>query len=401
MYVSGEGGAEWSSHWVTQRVNDRAITAHVLHDGDVFAIGGIEFRVLHTPGHTPEHVSYLVTDRGSGATEPIGLLSGDFVFVGDLGRPDLLDTAAGGHGTREPGARALYASTQRLAALPEFLQIWPAHGAGSACGKALGAVPSSTLGYERRFNPALRFDDDADAFVASILEGQPEPPLYFAQMKALNRDGPPYLGALPDPPALDGAALAALDARAVAIVDTRPWDAFRAGHLPGALSCPHRASFHADVGSLVRFDEPIHLIVTADARERVIRDLVRIGLDSIVSWTDPDALIDAHATVPEVDVETARALVAEGAVSVLDVRRRTEYDEGHLAGAVNIAHTRLAARLDDVPRDRPLLVHCRSGIRSARASAYLQRAGYDVRNLHGGYLAWVAANAGVTTESAP
>jgi hydroxyacylglutathione hydrolase len=128
----------------------------IVRDGDVIKVGGIELLVLHTPGHTPEHISYLVTDRGGGATEPMGLLSGDFVFVGDLGRPDLLETAAGQAGAARSAAELLHDSATRFLALPDHLQVWPGHGAGSACGKALGAVPQSTVGYERRTSEALR-----------------------------------------------------------------------------------------------------------------------------------------------------------------------------------------------------------------------------------------------------
>src|SRR5690606_6578329 len=137
--------------------------AVLLKDGDSFRVGNIEIRALHTPGHTPEHLSFLVTDTVA-ATEPMGMLTGDFVFVGDVGRPDLLEKAAGVEGTMEPGARALFHSLRKLAELPDLLQIWPGHGAGSACGKGLGAVPQSTLGYERRYNWAFAIQDE-DAFV--------------------------------------------------------------------------------------------------------------------------------------------------------------------------------------------------------------------------------------------
>ena len=148
LYLSDEGGPDWRYEWAHGGSYD-----HVpLRDGARFAIGEIEFQALHTPGHTPEHMSFLVTDRGAGADEPMGLLSGDFVFVGDLGRPDLLETAARVSGAMTPAARRLYGSVRSFLDLPDYLQVWPAHGAGSSCGKALGAVPETTVGYERRFS---------------------------------------------------------------------------------------------------------------------------------------------------------------------------------------------------------------------------------------------------------
>lgn len=390
VYVSGEGGEDWNSRWL-----DRGDYAHTrLHHGDTFEIGGVAFEVLHTPGHTPEHIVYLVTDRGSDATAPIGLVSGDFLFVGDLGRPDLLETAAGQAGLMEPSARALFRSLDRLKGLPEFLQVWPGHGAGSACGKAMGAVPTSTIGYERRFNPALLAATSEQAFVDFILEGQPEPPLYFATMKRVNRDGPRVLGGLPEPARLTPAEAARLDPTRVAIVDTRPWEKFRAGHLPGSLSFPIQQSFSTDAGSMIREDEPICLVIDPDGLETAIRDLIRIGLDRIESWCPADEVDDAgplaSATIKEIAVEEVPAWREKGGV-VLDVRRKGEFDEGRIPGAANIAHTRLMGRLDEVPPEDPLLVNCKSGKRSARSSAYLQRKGREVVNIRGGFEAWQAS----------
>ena len=208
-YLSAEGGEYWQFEWAKDHPH-----AWFLRDGDVFRVGNIEFKALHTAGHTPEHLSFLVTDAGGGATEPIALLSGDFLFVGDVGRPDLLESAAGQAGAMEPSARELYRNLRSLAVLPEHLQILPAHGAGSACGKALGAIPSSVLGYEKRYNAALRLalGGEEEAFVDDILSGQPEPPLYFARMKRDNRSGPALLpgGKLPQPLRMDAEEVARL-----------------------------------------------------------------------------------------------------------------------------------------------------------------------------------------------
>lgn len=395
VYLSDEGGDDWRSQWLDQKIGGGCYNHQLLHDGDSFRIGKIEFTAVHTPGHTPEHMVYLVTDHGSGATEPMGMISGDFVFVGDLGRPDLLESAAGQMGAMEPSARQLYQTLHRLTGIPDFVQIWPAHGAGSACGKALGAVPMSTMGYEKRFNPAILAGSDEQGFVDFILSGQPEPPLYFADMKRDNKVGPPVLGALPEPKRFSPKQLAELDPKSVALLDMRDWDSYRAGHLRGSMSFPMSNSFNTDAGSLVKQSEDIYLIVEESTLEEAVRDLIRVGLDRIRGWCPPSELAqlepDQLVPLPEVDVAQAKRMIESHEVRVLDVRRRSEFNEGHLPDAVNIAHTRLASRTDEVPSGRPLLVNCRSGKRSARASGYLQRMGYEVVNLAGGYLAWEAS----------
>lgn len=396
VYVSGEGGPEWSYRWLGKKTGGGAYPHQAVKDQDAFHVGGIEFKVMHTPGHTPEHVCYLVTDSGAGAGEPMGLLSGDFVFVGDLGRPDLLESAAGQSGAAAAGAKTLYGSVQKFLELPDYLQVWPAHGAGSACGKALGAVPQTTVGYERRFNPAIAAARNQSAFVDYILSGQPEPPMYFARMKRENRDGPAVLGPVPRPRALDANQLKSLDGRKVAILDTRPWAAFKAGHVPGSLLAPVDGMFVNVAGSFVNADEPIYLIVEPARAEEAARALVRIGLDRIEGVIDPAALEQygqaggKPVATPEVDVGEGARRIGEGDF-VLDVRAGSEFAEGHIPGALNAPYTRLASRLGELPRDRRILVNCRSGARSARACAYLHRAGFDATNLAGGYLAWEMA----------
>ncbi len=399
VYVSDEGGEDWSAQWLDARTGGGSYDHRLLKNGDVFSIGAIEFRVIHTPGHTPEHIVYLVTDRGAGATEPIGLATGDFVFVGDVGRPDLLESAAGHVGAMEPSARRLFRTLRTIDDLPDFVQVWPGHGAGSACGKALGAVPMSTLGYERRFNPALLAATDEDTFVEFILSGQPEPPIYFANMKRDNMMGPRVLGDLPRPERLSPDRLVALDAKTTTIIDTRPWVAFRDGHVPGSLSIPLDRSFPTNAGSVVREDESIVLIVEPDRLDEAVRDLVRIGLDNIPSWFDASGL-DAFersggslAQAPEVSPEEGEQMLADRHTRALDVRRAPEFAAGRLPGAINIAHTRLAVRLDELTAAHRFLVYCRGGARSGVASSFLQRQGYEAINMRGGILAWEQTHA--------
>lgn len=402
LLLSGEGGTDWSYRWLDQKTGGGTYKHRLLRDGDTFSVGNIEFRVLHTPGHTPEHICFAVTDRGGGAGEPMGIATGDFVFVGDVGRPDLLETAAGLRGVKETAARQLAESARKFNRLPDFLQVWPAHGAGSACGKALGAVPQSTVGYEKRFNPALRLAADESAFVHYVLEGQPEPPLYFGRMKVLNRDGPPVLGQLPMPRELAPSDLAALEPGRTAIVDTRPWPEFKAGHLRGALFVP-LAALTEVAGSYVRPDEDIVLIIDPARVSEAVRCCVRIGLDRLVGFASPATLAavpaDRRVSSAEIDVTALRERMRSQDALVLDVRRAAEHAAGRIAGTLNIAHTRLAERIAEVPRERPILVHCLAGGRSAYATAMLERLGYNVTNVAGGYRAWVAAGYPVETAA--
>ncbi len=397
VYVSDEGDEDWKYQWLDKKLDGGSYDHRLLKDGDSFAIGNIEFKAIHTPGHTPEHLVYLVTDRGSGAEVPMGMATGDFVFVGDLGRPDLLESAAGVAGMMEPSARRLYKTVHMLDSVPDFVQVWPAHGAGSACGKSLGAVPTSTVGYEKRVNPALNAATSEESFVDFILAGQPEPPMYFASMKRDNKMGPPVLGKLPNPPQVSLDTLRELDPRRVAIIDTRPWDRFRMGHVAGSLSFPLTKSFNTDAGSMVVDTEDLYLVIDETDLDEAIRGLVRIGLDRLKGWCPASEVSNASglATIREASVDEAVELLESPAVAVVDVRRATEFADGHLPGAVNIAHTRLAGRMDELPDASTLLVNCRSGARSSRAAAYLARHGYDVINLKGGMLAWEKAAAAV------
>lgn len=392
VYVSGAGGADWQSAWASGYPHT------LLRDGDTFRVGNIGFRAVHTPGHTPEHMSYLVTDHGGGATEPMGMITGDFVFVGDLGRPDLLESAAGVQGIAEPSAHDLWRSASAFVRLPDFLQVWPAHGAGSACGKALGAIPQSTVGYEKANSPALKLVADQSAFVKDILAGQPEPPVYFARMKALNRDGVPLLGAMPNPGLVTDvhAHESAWAAEGVTVVDTRPWAAFRQGHLPGAIHAPPGKMLPMIVGSYVNPDDRLVLVCEPSRANEIITDLVRIGYDHWLAVVPPEALTDAATCVPSRDISVQQASAARSGMFVLDVRGGTEHALDGITGSLNVPYTRLATRLTELPRDKPILVHCALGGRSAAATAMLQRHGLDVTNMAGGFEAW--RNAGLPTR---
>ena len=406
LLLSDEGGRDWRYAYAGEA------GARLLRDGDHFMVGNIRLDVLHTPGHTPEHLSFLVTDTPA-AAGPWGILTGDFVFVGDVGRPDLLERAAGFAGTMEAGARTLFHSLERFRALPDHLQVWPGHGAGSACGKGMSAVPSSTVGYEKRVNWAFLAKDEA-AFVAGVLAGQPEPPAYFATMKRLNKEGPRVLGGLRPAPLLDysaighrpsaiGHQLSAIGQQPIAngqqpvVVDLRSSAEFAAGHIPGTLSIPLNKSFTTWAGSLLPYDREIALILP-DREGRglaeVVRDLALIGLDRLAGWWPAEVVEwwrDQGNELAQV-AQTEAHLLAEAGYAVVDVRGRSEWDAGHLPGALHIPLPELASRLGELPTDRPLVLQCAGGTRSMIAASLLQAKGVDgVVNLAGGYGAWVKA----------
>lgn len=381
VYVSAEGGPDWQSEWARDLAN-----VTLLHDGDIFKIGNIQFQTLHTPGHTPEHLAYLVTDIGGGADEPVALLTGDFIFVGDVGRPDLLEQAAGLMGTQEAGARQLYASLRRVANLPCHLQVLPAHGAGSACGKALGSVPLSTFGYEVKFNPALKLamNGTEAEFVKFILSGQPEPPAYFANMKRVNKVGPAVLGTLPQPHELPlDEVTARLGEKNFVVLDTRERGSFLVGHLHRSLFTPPE-KFADFAGSYLSPEDKIVLVVNNPAEsEEYVRQLVRMGFDNIVGTLSASAVDAAPAGSKTITRSVAfpdvAALLSNGTqYGLLDVRKATEFSAGHLRNAQNIAHTRLRPRFGELPADGPLIVSCQSGLRATGACGFLARQGRDV-----------------------
>jgi hydroxyacylglutathione hydrolase len=389
LLLSGEGGADWQYAYADQA------GAQLLADGDHFMIGNIRIDVLHTPGHTPEHLSFVVTDTPAQAG-PWGILTGDFVFVGDVGRPDLLERAAGMKGTMEAGARALFRSLERFRALPAHLQVWPGHGAGSACGKALGAVASSTVGYETLGNWGLT-ETDEDEFVRRVLDGQPEPPRYFSEMKRINREGPRILGERRPPARLPAEALDDVLRRGAAVVDTSRAAEFAGGHVPGTLNIPLDDGFTTWAGWLLPYDRDVYLIVDDDRlASEAVRDLATIGLDRVAGIFGRDALRAwSHAggslqRIPQATPREAAAMVARGA-AMIDVRGHAEWEQGHVPGARNVPLGYLAQQVDELSTDRPIIVQCQSGRRSAIAASLLQARGRtNVVNLTGGYAGWTA-----------
>ena len=396
LYLSAEGGPAWQYSYAKQ---DGAV---LLKHRDHFQVGNIRVEAMHTPGHTPEHLSFLITDTPA-TDHPIGVFTGDFVFVGDVGRPDLLEKAAKMVGTMDAGARTLYRSLQAFKRLPDYLQIWPGHGAGSACGKSLGGVPQSTVGYERIANWAWEEMSEGE-FVTRVLAGQPEAPRYFAQMKRVNKEAPRILGSRKRPGRLPPERIHLLLEEGAQVIDTRSADGFAAGHIPGTISIPLDRSFSTWAGSLASYDRELYLLVQDEVYlDEVVADLAMIGLDRVAGYFGPQVLEQwsterVLATTPQISVDQLAGALGSGAVNVLDVRGTSEWESGHLPGVPNIPLGSLQERLAEVPTSLPLVVHCQSGARSAIASSVLQAHGFgDVLNLAGGYEAWLRA--GQRTES--
>ncbi|MGH7532770.1 MAG: MBL fold metallo-hydrolase [Gemmatimonadales bacterium] len=386
LLLSGCGDKDWKYGYAA------ADGARLLHDGDTFTVGNIAFRALHTPGHTPEHLSFIVTDTAA-SPEPMGILSGDFVFCGDVGRPDLLEKAAKVAGSADSAARTLWKSLARFRDLADHLQLWPGHGAGSACGKGMSAVPQSTVGYEKRVNWAFQAPDEI-TFVGNVLAGQVEPPRYFATMKRMNRDGPPPLPDAAPPAELPVTELGA-DTSAV-LVDLRPTALFAAGHVPAAVNIPWNRSFTGRAGTFLPYDRALALILASSdgaELEDVRAALGSIGLDQVAGWWPTESVgrwVKAGGRAESVSQVSAMSVPA-GAV-IVDVRSGAEWEAGHIAGARHIPMEELVDRVDELPADRPIVVQCQTGGRSSvAASVLLARGVLRAANLVGGFTGWVAA----------
>ncbi|NOG50777.1 MAG: MBL fold metallo-hydrolase [Chloroflexi bacterium] len=338
LIVSGEGGPDWQYAYVGEPGVVRVM------NGDTFMVGNVSVEVLHTPGHTPEHIAFVITDTAA-ADRPMGIFTGDAVFVGDIGRPDLLEAAAGVVGSARCGGAPAVRNRAALQVAARLFAALARSRRRQRVRKALGAVPSTTLGYEKLFNPAFQIHDE-DAFVAWLLDGQPEPPRYFAQMKQVNRDGPALLADLPEIQSLTRADIDALIEAGAFVVDVRDRDAFAAGHIPGTISTPATSSkVSTYVGSLYDFRVPVALIVPDDAvLDEVIPALRAVGVDRIAGVLWADGLGGDLDALPQM---TARALadgLASGSTAVLDIRNLSEWQDRHVSGAQHVPLTELHRR---------------------------------------------------------
>ncbi|MFT3903964.1 MAG: MBL fold metallo-hydrolase [Niabella sp.] len=381
MYLSDEGGPDWQYEF-----------PHIgLKNGDTIKVGNLTLRVMHTPGHTPESISFLLTDLPA-SDKPIMLFTGDFVFVGDVGRPDLLEKAAGLIGTKEVGARQMFQSIRQFTNLPDYLQVWPAHGAGSACGKALGAVPLSTVGYEKRRNWALQFGDDEAGFVQNLLADQPEPPKYFAMMKKLNKVPRQLLTEVPRHEKLSWETFLSAYNSGTKVIDTRHKTIFAKEHLPGSLNIQGNNSFATWAGWLLSYEEPFILVAADEQMEDLTRKLMRIGLDNIRGYISDVASVNIPLEQSEViDIETFKTYINDPNAQILDVRGETEYKAGHIKGAKHIFVGTLPDNLDKIDRGKDIVIYCQSGDRATIATSLLMAKGFkNVKNFAGSMKEWLA-----------
>jgi hydroxyacylglutathione hydrolase len=380
MYLSGEGGPDWLYDFA----DDPLVT--VVHDGDAVRVGNIRLDVLHTPGHTPEHITFVLTDEPASATA-LGAFTGDFIFVGDVGRPDLLERAANIKGTMEASGRRLFASLQSFKQNGDGLLVWPGHGAGSACGKSLGGAPVSSIGYERAANWAFKSKTEQE-FVDEVLSGQPEPPKYFAMMKRLNKRGQRILGGFHTPQRLSGEEMVRLAEEKAQVIDLRAGDVAARGFIPGTINIPQDRSFTKWAGWLMSYDAPIYLIADDEGQVKTaVRDLALIGLDAVTGWSGPEALA-AYAAKHGVAAQVCEVGVDRlSEASVLDVRGASELDEeGRVPGSLHIPLGYLPDRLQDLPKEGNIAVLCGSGSRSLMAVTLLKRLGIEnACNVPGGF----------------
>jgi hydroxyacylglutathione hydrolase len=367
-----------------------AFDHHEAHDGERIELGDLQLQILHTPGHTPEHIS-LVARNGD---DPVRLFSGDTLFVGAVGRPDLLGVDL----TRQLAGQLYDSLFGRVLTLGDEVEVHPGHGAGSLCGAGIGKEPHSTIGRERLFNPMLQ-QGSRDGFVAAVLADLPDTPPYFSRMKRLNQAGPPVVGladGVSGPPRIAAADAAAAAERGATLLDIRSAADFGSGHPAGALNIAFGSKVGYWAGWVVAPDHPIVLLgdgVPAQAIE-IRRQLLRVGLDTLLgtieggfaAWQAAGLPV---ARIPQIDVRDLRQRVQQGhRLVVLDVRTRREFEGGHVAGALHLPVGDVA-RLGALSPETEIATICEGGFRSSLAASLLSRAGFPaVVNVTGGMAAY-------------
>ena len=378
MYLSDEGGSDWQYEF-----------DHVgLKEGSQIKVGNLTLDIIHTPGHTPESISFLLTDHPA-SDKPVILLSGDFVFVGDVGRPDLLEEAAGIEGSKELGAQQLFDSLEKFKSLPDYVQVWPGHGAGSACGKALGAVASTTVGYEKIRNWALQFGDDFESFKNELLKDQPEAPYYFGKMKKLNKVNRTLLIDVPSHPIIS---VDQIDSNAF-IIDTRNKFEFAKGHLKKSVNIQNNNSLATWAGWLVSYDQPIVIVADDSNMDIITRKLMRIGLDNIQGFITDFSTKDFSEYTTIIDIEQVEDFLKDPEVVLLDVRNSKEFAEGHISGATSHFVGKLAKVLPEIGKDKAIVIQCQSGDRASIANSFLAANGYNnLYSYNGSMQDWLANN---------
>ncbi|HEY2981927.1 MAG TPA: rhodanese-like domain-containing protein [Anaerolineales bacterium] len=370
-----------------------------VHDGDEIRIGNVVLRFLETPGHTPESISILVFNNGN-SDAPEAVLTGDTLFIGDVGRPDLL----GSKMSPEVLAGMLYDSLHgKLLKLPDDVQVFPAHGAGSMCGRNISNERSSTIGHERRFNYALR-EMSKEEFTGMMTVDLPEAPSYFGRDAEMNREGPPLLDRLSPPATLSPGQVADALKSGHTILDTRPAAQFGTGHIPGSLNIGLGGQFASWAGALIRPETPVIIVAEEEERVREAQTrLARVALDNIAGYLAGGVLAWNNTGLPlsaieQAGVEEIAARMREdSSLQVLDVRRPPEWQAGHIKQAIHIPLNRLALNLDRLDQSRPVAAICAGGFRSSIATSILKQHQFErLTNVVGGMTAWVNAKFDVT-----
>ena len=367
-----------------------------VHDGDEVRFGKCRLTFLETPGHTFEGISIVVTDEERSKDKPYAVLTGDTLFIGDVGRPDL------GGDPRELAGLLYDSLHQKLLTLPDDVIVYPAHGAGSLCGRSMSEDRSSTIGRERLTNYALKASDKAE-FVDLVTEDLPEQPAYFSRSVALNRSGATPLSERAALPALTPAEVVAAQARGAVVLDTRHPDAFGAGHIPEAVNIGLDGQFASWVGTLAGLETKIIILADGNERSQETRTrLARVGIEGAIGYVKDGMQAWNRAgmplaTIKQLDPQATAAAVGKGELQLVDVRRPPEWNADHIPGAVHIPLNELLTSFDQLDRKRPVATYCAGGYRSSIAASILQRAGFeDVANLRGGIAAW--GEAGLAQE---
>ncbi|WP_395092576.1 rhodanese-like domain-containing protein [Vaginella massiliensis] len=380
LYLSDEGGPNWQYQF-----------PHIgLKNGNKITFGQVEIEVMHTPGHTPESLTFIVKDTKF-VNVPHKAITGDFVFVGDVGRPDLLEKTAGELGSQMKGAKQLFASLVKFSKLPDNLEIWPGHGEGSFCGKSLSNIPFSILKEEKQSNKAFQFLHNEEDFIRYILEDQPTPPQYFAQMKQLNKAPRPLLIQIPKHTLLQAEDLQQVVDHNLLVIDTRKKNEIAKGFIKNSLHIENSKMLSTWVGSLVDYQQQLVLISDENQMQDITRKLTRIGMDNIYGFvTDIEKFPSPKQTYQLVEIEDLKKLLGKKNVQLIDVRTEKEYKAGHIKGIENIVLTSLENNLDKISKDKEVVIHCQSGVRAAMAYSILRKNGLDnVKVFLGGINEWV------------
>lgn len=383
LLLSGEGGMDWQYQF-----------PHIkLKNGNNINLGSVELKVMHTPGHTPESITFLVKDSKN-PFSPQKAITGDFIFAGDVGRPDLLEKAAGQIGSQEVGAKELFASIQKFSKLPDHTEIWPGHGAGSFCGKSLSNIPHTTLKVEKQSNPAFQFKNDEKGFVKYILEGQPTPPKYFGIMKQLNKNERPLLIQVPKHPKLNQKEFQDAIENNLLIIDTRKKEKVVNGYVPNSIHIENGKSFSTWVGSLIDYQDQIVLIAEKEQTEDLTRKLMRIGMDNIYGFvTNLENMQMELQKSNVINIEELKNSLSKKEVQIIDVRTESEYKNGHINGVENIVLISLEKNLNRINKDKVVIIHCQSGVRASMAYSILKRNGVNNVQLYlGGINEWSSKN---------